>query len=199
MEKIIRWQMCILFGTLFLIFLTGCGQKTADYVSSQTENMQTESAVSIESEKTETIIYVYVCGAVEQTGVYEMPLGSRICDLFQKAGGLRTDAADEYWNQAQILEDGQMIYVPTQAEVQNGDVPAGTNGKTTDKEDGKVNINQAELEELMTIPGIGEAKAKAILSYRKEHGAFSSIEEVKQVEGIKEGLFSKMQDYIKID
>ena len=66
-------------------------------------------------------------------------------------------------------------------------------------DDSRVNLNTATAEELMTIPGIGEAKAKAIVSYRQENGDFSSIEEIMNISGIKEGLFRQMKDYIMVN
>ena len=64
--------------------------------------------------------------------------------------------------------------------------------------DGKVNINQASKEELMTLPGIGEVKADAIIQYRTEQGKFASIEEIKNISGIKDGVFEKMKDKITV-
>ena len=91
-----------------------------------------------------------------------------------------------------------MIYVPTREEVQERTFEAQEDEVSKTDDSDKVNINTASKEELMTIPGIGEAKASAIVAYRKEHGDFSSIEEVKNVEGIKDGVYSKMKDYIEI-
>ena len=68
-----------------------------------------------------------------------------------------------------------------------------------DSTNGKVNINTASKQQLMTIPGVGEAKAQAIMSYREANGSFSSIDEVKKVEGIKDGVFAKMKEYIVIN
>ena len=64
--------------------------------------------------------------------------------------------------------------------------------------DGRVNLNRASKEELMTLPGIGEAKAEAILQYRTEHGGFGSIDEIKQISGIKDGVFEKIKDKITV-
>ena len=201
----------VLLGTLIVVFLTACGRETAHFVDAETE---TESTEELSSEATNTeepqsemqkqesakLLYVYVCGEIKNPGVYTLPEGSRVCDLFEIAGGLTKNAAMEYWNQARPLVDGEMLYVPNREEVKDlpkQETQTGNAGQDTDKT-GKVNINTASKEVLMTLPGIGEAKAMAILLYRQEHGAFSSIEELMQVEGIKEAVFSKVKDYIEI-
>ena len=76
---------------------------------------------------------------------------------------------------------------------------AGVVSEVTERtDDGKININTAEKEELMTLTGVGEAKAQSIIAYREEHGGFQSIEELMQIEGIKEGVFNKIKEDITI-
>lgn len=72
-------------------------------------------------------------------------------------------------------------------------------GEGTARTDGRVNINSAGAEELMTLNGIGETRAKAIVEYRTQNGAFTKVEDIMQVPGIKEGIFSKIQDQIAVD
>ena len=133
-------------------------------------------------------ICVYVCGAVQNEGVYELPEGSRVYEAVEKAGGLREDAARAEVNMAQVLEDAMQIYIPTIVEIQN----------SQSKNGGKINLNRATKEELMTLPGVGEAKAESIIRYRKNKGAFSSIDEIMQISGIKETLYEKIKDLITI-
>ena len=163
-------------------------------------------------------LIVYVCGQVELPGVYTLQTGSRVCDAVEAAGGM-TEGADHIWlNQARRLSDGEQLYIPTweetkalQAEGKNGfpteqggDVLAGTEGKgsSASSQSGangsseKISINQASLEELKTLPEIGSTKAEAIISYREQNGGFSSLEELMQVEGIKEGTYNKLKDKI---
>lgn len=200
----------ILLSIGIVVGICGCASDTVQYVNSEDNTeagmwAETETETSTE-EKKQKLIYVYICGAVHTPGVYPMPEGSRICDLFEVAGGLTKDAADSYWNQARILVDGEMIYVPTRKEAEERTVEeraaaagiAGITEKDND-EDGKVNLNTASKEELMSLPGIGEARALAILSYRQEIGGFSTVEELKQIAGIKDGIFSRIKDYIVID
>lgn len=171
-----------------------------------------ETAGKLQDAKpSEQEVYVYVCGAVENPGVYILNGVPRICDAVDAAGGFCENAAESYWNMAEIIADGQMIYVPTteEAEERNWDVleketsaktnehPAETN--PTDDAGKKVNLNTASKEQLMLIPGIGEAKADSIISYREKNGAFSKVEEVMNISGIKDGLFEKMKEYITVE
>lgn len=206
--------ICALICMMSLVNLVACGKHTAEFVNSshaasEDSGMETESKMSemdmTETEETKTI-FVYVCGAVVSPGVYPISEGSRICDLFQRAGGLTEDAAGDYWNQARVLTDGEMIYVPTEEEAREyskeewDSAASSGNAKDTSGADSKkININTASMEQLMTLPGIGESKARAILSYRQEKGKFTSIEELKDIPGIKDGVFSKIKDYLTIN
>ena len=201
MRKILLHLKGVLFGTLIVVCLCSCGKGTAYYVEEEESAapLVQESESASASEPSQHMIYVYVCGQVVSPGVYTLPEGSRICDLFEMAGGFTADAATEYWNQARILTDGEMIYVPTVEEGKERQLDSNTTSQADTDSSNKVNINTASKEELMTLPGIGEAKAQAIIAYRQEHGPFSSLEELKEVEGIKDGVFSKMKDYIEIN
>ena len=191
----------VLLGTLIVVCLSSCSKGTVYYVE-ETENSDFEAMTQDATEgkqpenHTEKTIYVYVCGQVVTPGVYELPEGSRVYDIFALAGGFTDVAATDYWNQARVLSDGEMIYVPSKEEVINHTFEGAESGRTN--ESNKVNINTASKEELMSLPGIGETKALAILAYRQENGPFSSIEEIKKVEGIKEAVFSKIKVYIEI-
>lgn len=211
MKNFIRLIRSVLLCTLIVVCICGCEKGTAKYVSSEDfiETQQVESESPIEEREIlqaeEEFLYVYVCGEVNSPGVYTLSKGSRVCDLFEVAGGLTENAATDYWNQARLLVDGEMLYVPTIEEAetrQNRDKEVSLNQpESSDTSDtgGKINLNTASIDQLMQIPGIGEAKAKAILSYREEHGGFSSIEDVMNIEGIKEGVFSKMKEYIVVN
>lgn len=142
-------------------------------------------------------VYVYVCGAVNAPGVYELKEGARVFEAIQLAGGLTEAAAADAVNQARIVTDGEQIRVPTVEEAQSQG--AGVAGEVTEgTENNKININTAGKEELMTLTGIGEAKAESIMDYREKNGSFKSIEELMQIEGIKEGVFNKIKDDITI-
>ena len=139
-------------------------------------------------------IYVQVSGAVKRPGVYELPEGSRVFQALELAGGLTAEAEEAGINQAQVLADGQMIWILTKEEAAASALQPGNQ----QQEDGRVNLNTASREELMDLPGIGEAKAESILSWREAHGGFAQIEDLMKIEGIKEGVFSKIKDCVRV-
>lgn len=156
-----------------------------------------------EQEKTGTVLYVHVCGAVVREGVYRMAEGSRVVDAITAAGGFSPEADSAYYNLARQLLDGQKIYIPTKEETKEinpaqrmEEAPGGTQEDAKEK---KINLNTAGKEELMTLPGIGEAKAEAVLDYRKRVGAFRAVEEIKNVSGIGEALFEQIKDRISAE
>ena len=122
----------------------------------------------------------------------------RVCDAVEAAGGLTKAASREYWNLAEKLSDGQMIYFPTEEEARERKASAEAAGATVEESDGRIDINTADAMQLVTIPGIGETRAAAILAYREKNGPFAKVEDIMQVSGIKSALFEKMKDYITI-
>lgn len=151
-------------------------------------------------------IQVYVCGAVASPGVYVLPEGSRVYEAVEMAGGLLESADPKALNQARPLADGEQITVLTVEEVQNGETAeqgaggsvSGGDGTSAGSGNGKVNINTADEDELMTLSGIGESRAKAIIAYREENGTFESIEDIMKIDGIKEKMFEKIRDSITV-
>ena len=166
-------------------------------VSAESET-EKEGAVPQEEQEPAETVYVYVCGAVNAPGVYELKKDARVFEAITLAGGMTAEAAPEAVSQARTVADGEQIYVPTVREVQMQG--SGVEDIVTGNADvsGKVNINTAGKEELMTLTGIGEAKAQSILDYREEHGKFGSIEDLMLIEGIKEGVFNKIKEDITI-
>ena len=180
----------------------GCSDKDGESleelsVSAESETEE-EGAVPQEEQEPAETVYVYVCGAVNAPGVYELKKDARVFEAITLAGGMTAEAAPEAVSQARTVADGEQIYVPTVREVQMQG--SGVEDIVTGNADvsGKVNINTAGKEELMQLTGIGEAKAQSILDYREEHGKFTSTEELMQIEGIKEGVFNKIKDNITI-
>lgn len=202
---------CILFrtiaGFMIIFMLSGCGSDHVSYepagVTDDTDAQVTEQQTDESSETSENTgyVYVYVCGAVRQEGVYRLQEGSRINDALILAGGLTEDAASGVLNLAESLQDGQKLYFPTKDEMENQQgVPVDgtyTDGQTNNSEQSqKIDINTADKEQLMTLSGIGEAKAESIIRYRAEHGNFTQIEDITNVDGIGESLFQKIKEYI---
>ena len=125
--------------------------------------------------------------------MYRVKKDDRIVAAIEAAGGLTRDAAYDSVNQAQKMEDGQQIYIPSKTDQQST-----LTQKSDESSSDLISINQASKEELMTLPGIGESKADRILAYRQEHGGFKSLEELMNISGIKEGVYNKMKDYITL-
>ena len=153
---------------------------------------ETDAAGSV-SPRARQQLAVYVCGAVAAPGVYELSEGSRVYEAVALAGGMTDEASQTAVNQAELLTDGQMIEIPTMEQQQ--EKAAAEEART----DGLVNINTADLEELKTLPGIGDSKARSIIAYREKNGAFGTIDDIKNVEGIGDGVFAKLEDCIKVD
>lgn len=147
-------------------------------------------------------VAVYVSGAVENPGVYEVAEGSRVCDALEAAGGMRFDAAEGAVNLARKVSDGEQIVVPTQEQADAGmsasaaDVAASPAAGASSASAGLVNINVAGVEELDTLAGIGPATAQAIVDEREANGPFSSIEDIQRVSGIGEKKFEKLKGSI---
>ena len=200
------WCLCVLLvmmsGALF-----ACGEKgvllvedTSEKCSAEVDIVESEDATS--QPDSASVMLVYICGAVMSPGVYELEVGSRVYQLVELAGGFAPDAAKGYLNLAGRLNDGQKVVVPTVSEAE-GDLygEKETMAKNVDSaaEGNLVNINTADKEKLMTLPGIGEAKALAIIARRTEHGVFRTKEEIMQVPGIKEAAYEKIKSLITVD
>ena len=149
-------------------------------------------------------IYVHVCGCVRAPGLYTFPSGIRAGEAITQAGGFTKKADPDAVNLATVLSDGMQLYVPSEEEAAPaGEDPAfaGTSAAADpdrSSQEAVVNINTAGEEELMTLSGIGEARAAAILAYREESGAFSSIEDIKNVTGIGDGIFERIRNRITV-
>ncbi len=207
--------MWIVVFTVLLMTVCGCAARQEEQGGKLVEVTEDKSGEETEEESDKGtkgdgsggIIYVHVCGEVVSPGVYGLPAGSRLYEAVAAAGGLRENAAGEWLNQAAQARDGQQIYVPSREEAAgrfpdhaDGPDDAGGMGMSAGQtaDDGKISLNTASKEQLMTLNGIGEAKAASIIRYREEHGGFRKIEELMEVEGIKEGVFNKVKDQIKI-
>ncbi len=159
---------------------------------------------------------VHVCGAVENPGVYFLDADSIKKDALDAAGGFTDGASLEYINLAEHIKDGEQIYFPYEDEVDvlkkvsiDSEESGDNHNEVTEELDsskkenynlsGKLDINRACREDFMTLSGIGEKRADAIISYRDEHGGFKSIDELKNIPGIKDGVYEKIKDYVTVD
>ena len=142
------------------------------------------------------VIAIHVSGAVLNPGVYELPEGSRANDAIEAAGGASEDAVPDALNLARVLSDGEQIIVPT-VEEQERLEEAAVAGQTLDA-GGKVNINTATVEQLDSLPGVGESTAKKIIADREENGPFGSPEDLKRVSGIGDKKYEDLADLITV-
>lgn len=154
---------------------------------------------------------VYVTGAVMHPGVYEVPVGARVNDALQKAGGFSIHADPEATNLAAKIEDGAHIRIPEKGEakqeepsapvMQTGQLPLFRNAASSAKEQaatGRIDINRASAVELQNLPGIGPKLSQAIVDYREANGSFKSAEDLKNVRGIGEKRFEAVRDLVTI-
>lgn len=210
-------KIAIVFAVVFSLAFVGCNKTEEMILLNENELLTTNEVPQIDNNNesmaldSETIqepsFVVFVCGEVNNPGVYEIESDGRLIDAIEAAGGYTDNAAVELLNLAKSLSDGEKIYVPSNDEVlasKESDSPlefALDNGLSggTDISGGaskKININKATEEELMTLTGIGAAKAKAIIAYREENGGFNKIEDLMNIRGIKDGMFNKVKDNI---
>ena len=175
-------------------------------------NLQTEvAAVSKDSssekemkkeEKEESpeqdLITVDVKGAVKSPGIYDLPVGSRVHDAVQKAGGLTEEADSKSLNLAQKVSDEALVYVPTKGEEAASQQAASGTTPSTSKEK-KINLNKASLEELKQVKGLGGKRAQDIIDHREANGKFKSVDELKKVSGIGAKTIEKLKDYVTVD
>lgn len=154
--------------------------------------------VYTETTTEQTTIVVYITGEVNKPDVYSLAKDSRLVDLVEKAGGFTDEAYIDDLNLAQMLNDGEKIVVQSIENI--SEEPDLRDAQTDeDTDDGMININTADKDKLDSLPGIGEKLADAIIAYREEHGEFSSVDEIKEVDGIGDGIYEKIKDSITID
>jgi competence protein ComEA len=142
-------------------------------------------------------VLVDVAGAVNKPGVYQLPAGSRVNDLVVACEGFSAWASRDFLekslNRARFLEDGEKIFIPYQDQEDEGNF-----SKLADNVNSLVNINLANHQELMSLPGIGEKYAQAIIDYRRKERSFSSIEQIKEVKGIGDKVFENIKSRLEI-
>ena len=162
--------------------------------SSEKEIKKEEKEESAEQD----LITVDVKGAVKSPGIYDLPVGSRVHDAVQKAGGLTEEADSKSLNLAQKISDEALVYVPTKGEeVASQQAASGTTPSTS--KDKKVNLNKASLEELKQVKGLGGKRAQDIIDHREANGKFKSVDELKNVSGIGAKTIEKLKDYVTVD
>ena len=209
-EKIKEYKIIVICAGLGLALGGFFLLKPSSQTSVKETNLQTEvAAISKDStaekevkkeEKEESLeqdqITVDVKGAVKSPGIYDLPVGSRVHDAVQKAGGLTDEADSKSLNLAQKISDEALVYVPTKGE----DTSQATQSNASNsKENKKVNLNKASLEELKQVKGLGAKRAQDIIDHRDSNGKFKSVDELKKVSGIGTKTIEKLKEYVTVD
>lgn len=186
----------------------GVGLETVESPE-ESVDMEAQEVLETLQEEAPKMIAVHICGAVNQPGVYYLKEKQRVYEGILEAGGFREDADRDYLNQALFLEDGMKVTVPTREETrelraseqvsrEEGFIQEAQLYEKAREKQQKVDLNTADEALLCTLPGIGESRAKSILAYRKEHGAFEKTEDIMKVSGIKEAAYEKIKDYVTV-
>ncbi len=184
------WRILVL-----MLFLCGCGQGAEGALligeealnpscQEEPESIRSGAEEALRESPTE-MVSVYVCGAVRNPGVVELPADSRVEAALEAAGGFDGNLAAK-------VTDGEMLYFPTrqEADVRQQEREAA--------QAGLININTADAAALCTLPGIGEARARDIISCRESEGPFESCEDIMKVPGIKDSVYEKIKDKITV-
>lgn len=192
-----KFAILIILAITGLIFMQQIQPEKQTAIVVQGNASETAEDSISQPENTSNEIVVHVAGAVENPGVYVLQEGQRVEDALQKAG--ISDHADENaLNRAALLTDGQKIVVPfaDETHIINQQDDTETNGIDQTSQNVKINLNQANMLQLMELPGIGEVKANAIIQYRQEHGSFQSTEELLMVNGIGNTIYSQIAELV---
>ncbi len=226
MEKIIKNLKYIIPGILILIILIFFSIKKEENEESEPEQI-IENIEKIDKEIQPEEIRIDIKGEIKNPGVYKLSKGDRVYDAIKVSGGLTENADTTLINLSKNLTDEMVIIIYNKNEIEKikqenlkeetiikyiekecscpdtiNDACIKETSKETQKseptKDNKISLNNATLEELLTLPGIGESKAKQIIKYREENKGFKSIEEITNISGIGESTFEKFKDYITI-
>ena len=205
-EKIKEYKIIVICASLGMVLGGFFFLKPVAQTPAKESNLQTEVTTVSKDEKEDKnqkeevveqdLITVDVKGAVKTPGIYDLPVGSRINDAVQKAGGLTDNADSKSINLAQRISDEALVYVPTKEEATSQE--AHLNASNT-KENKKVNLNKASLEELKQVKGLGAKRAQDIIDHRESNGKFKSVDELKKVSGIGAKTIEKLKEYVTVD
>ena len=211
-EKIKEYKIIVIcavlglaLGGFFLLKPTSQKPVTETNLQAEVSAVSKDSSSEKEVKKEEKeespeqdLITVDVKGAVKSPGIYDLPVGSRVHDAVQKAGGLTEEADSKSLNLAQKVSDEALVYVPTKGEEAASQQTASGTTPSTSKEK-KINLNKASLEELKQVKGLGGKRAQDIIDHREANGKFKSVDELKKVSGIGAKTIEKLKDYVTVD
>ena len=207
-EKIKEYKIIVICTGLGLLVGGFFLLKPAPQTPVKETNLQAEVAAVSKDSSTEKevkeepveqdLITVDVKGAVQSPGIYDLPVGSRVNDAVQKAGGLTEQADSKSLNLGQKVSDEALVYVPTKGE-ETASQQAGSGTASSTSKEKKVNLNKASLEELKQVKGLGGKRAQDIIDHRESNGKFKSVDELKKVSGIGAKTIEKLKDYVTVD
>lgn len=208
-EKIKEYKIIVICASLGLVLGGFFLLKPATQTPSKETNLQaevttvTKDSTDEKKEKNQKeevvekdLITVDVKGAVKAPGIYDLPVGSRINDAVQKAGGLTDNADSKSINLAQKISDETLVYVPTREEATSQETPSSASNSKGNK---KVNLNKASLEELKQVKGLGAKRAQDIIDHRDSNGKFKSVDDLKKISGFGAKTIEKLKDYVTVD
>lgn len=226
-KLIITTTIAFLLITLIClsIYSIKISNKNNDILCENNEGIDNNAEVALNNEIKK--MYVDIKGAVKNPGVYQVNEENIINDVINLAGGLLDKAYVENINLSKKVQDELVIYVYTKDEIKKNNlqenqtcssnnyiitectenkvsiITSNENNENNENNNSSVsssliNINIASIEELTTLPGIGESKAQNIINYREENGYFKTIDEIKNVNGIGEATFDQLKKYITV-
>lgn len=214
-QRYFMYGFLLLFACLSFIFIYV--RFTSDVKTAEPEVVALNDKEEVEEIKEETVvdtIFIDIKGEIKYPGVYEMQLGDRVIDAVQMAGGFTDEATTDNVNLSKRLKDETVIIIPSYLKNydniiikndyeidRNDDIVQSEKNENDEKIESSsslININTASVVELMSLDGIGESKAKAIIEYRDINGDFENILDIKNVSGIGESIYEKIKDYITV-
>jgi len=184
-----REKIGIIIFSLVIVFVISINY----YSKAKDKEIQVIKNEDMTKETAEKKIQVYICGEVKKPGVYELHEGDRLIKLISLAGGITEKGDENSINMSAKLKDEDYIRIPAKNENASANQIQSSTGYDFS---GKININTASLEELKTLPRIGDALANRILEYRAKNGPFKDIKDIKNVSGIGEKMFENIKDKI---
>lgn len=203
MEEIIQWilekkNICI-FTVLLVVAVSFGGLYAYEVTAEESFSCPVSDSIDVSESVDELVIDMK--GAVVNPGVYRVKKGTIIQEAIELAGGLTSDANTSNLNLSKAVTNEMVIQVFTNQEIEDMNLekePIIEEESDSSDNSSMVSLNKASLEELMTLPGVGEAKAKLIIEYREKCGSFKSIEELKNIKGIGDAMYEKMLPYLTL-
>ncbi|CAI2615880.1 ComEA family DNA-binding protein [Lactobacillus kunkeei] len=201
--KILIGLLLIAFSLgLVIILIMNQNSNDANNVAtdySEQSSVVTSSASSQSQSSASGDLYIDVKGEVKHPGVYQIPSNSRVTDVIKEAGGFKADADEQKVNLAKVLNDQDVVVVNKKGAAGSSSFASLNNTSTGNSaNNGKVNLNTADLNELQKLNRVGEKKAQKIIDYRNQHNGFHSIDEIKQVSGFGDKTFERLKDSLDV-